>query len=69
MKPDIPVIGGEPKRNSLLSPELFQLEWRRVMEHAKAFHARMNIQELRKSCGVQDSPKTVNVRTPPRYRL
>jgi hypothetical protein len=68
MKPDIPIIGQRSATNSLLTTSLFRNEILRRDAAVKAWHDRMKISELRKSCGVEDKTSyTVNVRIPPRY--
>lgn len=69
MKPDIHIIGQNKPTNQLLSIGLFAREIERIDVNVKAWHDRMKIHELRKSCGVEDKGTTVNVRVPPRYRM
>ena len=64
------IIAGEPdpkSENSLLRTDLFRQYARSVIDSQIAFHRRMRIAELRKSCGVESEKTTVQVRLPPRY--
>ncbi len=68
MKPDLPIIGQNSPTNSLLTTSLMEAEVRRIDANAKVWIDRIKINELRKSCGVEEKTSyTVNVRRPPRY--
>jgi hypothetical protein len=61
MKPDTPIIGGEPKSNALFSIGMLTREWKRVYENANALETMRKIHELRKSCGVE-SQETIKIK-------
>lgn len=71
MKADIPIIGANSPTNQalrLLSADLINKEFRRLVDNELQLSKIMKIHELRKSCGVTDkSQTTINIRRPPRY--
>lgn len=64
------VLPGEPEQpeGPLFCPSLWVAEARRMVRRAKQWEAVKRVNELRRSCGVeQERTGTVEVRLPPRY--
>jgi hypothetical protein len=68
MKPDIPLLNQPEKSNGLVTREWVQREIIRVVEARLRFYKLIQIQELRRSCGVESKGSTLQVNVPQRYR-
>ena len=67
---NVPIIGGDRDKPTsdalgLLSASLWGNEVKKVLDNTLAFEGIRKIHELRKSCGVESKPMTVNVLRPP----